>query len=235
MVKIKGILTVGVILLFLGLAVSPITAQTTIEDQLKVDTISDLTSVQLTEKEITAMEEFLPLLLEKMQTQTSYSGLIETMTHFITDHGRHPILVFILTLLIKSINFNYKLGQFLPVRKNAFVMSWGFTHKLLSYRSLGIQMIRPITGWYYSGPSNVLLDSRTIILDPYPFSIKVLTGRQIGIMSDFIGLYIKRSGTTSEHTMTYFFGYAKIIRGFDLSPVDNFSPINSLLPVNNCN
>ena len=234
MVKIKGIFTVGVILLFLGLAVSPVLAQTTVEDQLKVSTISDLTPVQLSEKDLATMEEFLPILLEKIQAGTSTLELIQIVKSCLTDYGRHPVLILILNLLIKTINFNFKLGQFLPARRNAFVMSWGFTHKLLSYKSLGIQMVRPITGWYYSGQSNVLLDSRTIILDPYPLSIKVITGRQIGFMTDFIGFYIHRSGTTAEHTMTYFFGYAKVIRGFDLSPVNTISPVHNLLPIHNC-
>jgi hypothetical protein len=171
------------------------------------------------------MEEFLPVLLEKMQTATSSSELIEIVKNCITDYGRHPILVLILTLLIKTINFNFKLGQFLPARRNAFVISWGFTKKFLSYKSLGIQMIRPITGWYYSGQSNVLLDSRTIILDPYPLSIKMISGRQIGFMRNFIGLYVHRSGPNVENAITYFFGYANIIRGFDLSPVNNLSPV----------
>jgi len=79
-------------------------------------------------------------------------------------------------------------------------------------------MIRPLTAWYYSGNSASVLDSYTIILDPYPLGIKVLTGRQIGYMTDFIGLYVKGSGTNTENSITYFFGYAKLIRGFDLSP-----------------
>jgi hypothetical protein len=49
MVKIKGILAVGVILLFLGLAFSPVTAQTTIKDQLEVSTIGNLAPVQVSE------------------------------------------------------------------------------------------------------------------------------------------------------------------------------------------
>jgi len=223
--KIKGMFAVGIILLFLGVAVSPVMAQTTIEDQLELSTIGDLAPVQLSEKDLTTMDEFLPVLLEKMQTATSSSELIEIVKNYITDYGRHPVLVLILTLLIKTINFRFKLGQFLPARRNAFVMSWGFTKKFLSYRSLGIQMIRPITSWYYSGQSNVLLGSRTIIIDPYPLSIKMITGRQIGFMTGFIGLYIHRSGTNVENAVTYFFGYANIIRGFDLSPVNNLSPV----------
>ena len=215
MAKIKGILAVGVILLFLGVAFSPVTAQTTIKEQLNVSTIDDLAPVQLSEKDLTTMEKFLPALLEKMQTATSYSELIETVQSFMKEHGRQPVLVLILTLLIKCIDFKFKFNQFRPIRKNAFVMSWGFTNKFLSP---SISMIRPITGWFYSGKSNVVLNSRTIILDPYPFSIKMLDGRQIGLMTNFIGLYIYRSGTIADKAITFFFGYAKTIRGFDLSP-----------------
>jgi len=132
MVKIKGILAVGVILLFLGLAFSPVTAQTTIKDQLEVSTIGDLAPVQLSEKDLTIMEKFIPALLEKMQTATSYSELIGTVQSFIKEYGRQPVLVLILTLLIKAINFNFKFNQFRPVRQNSFIMSWGFTNKFLS-------------------------------------------------------------------------------------------------------
>ena len=221
MAKIKGILAVGVILLFLGLAVSPVTSQTTIRDRLEIGTIGDLASIQLSEQDLTTMEKFLPLFVEKMQTATSYSEIIDMTQCFMKEYGRHPVLVLILNLLIKTINFQFKFGQIRPVRINAFVISWGFTNQLLSYRSLGIQMIRPITGWFYSARTNGLLDSRTIILDPYPLGIKVITGRQIGYMTDFIGLYIHRSGINTEQSITYFFGYAKTIRGFDLSPVYN--------------
>jgi len=219
MAKIKGILAVGVILLFLGLAVSPVTSQTTIRDRLEIGTIGDLGSIQLSEQDLTTMEKFLPIFIEKMQTATSYSEIIDLTQCFMKEYGRHPVLVLILNLLIKTIDFQFKLGQLRPVRINAFVISWGFTNQLLSYKSLGIQMIRPITGWFYSARYNSLLDSRTIILDPYPLGIKVITGRQIGYMTDFIGLYIHRSGINTEQSMTYFFGYAKTIRAFDLSPV----------------
>lgn len=219
MVKIKGLVAVGVILLFLGLAMNPATAKATINNRFEVNTIGHLASVQLSDQDLTTMEKFLPLLIEKMQTVTSFSQVIEVVQSLIKEYGRHPILVLILTLVIKSINFSYKFGQFRPVRQNAFVISWGFTHKLFSYRSLGVQMIRPLTGWYYSGASNVVLDSRTIILDPYPLGVKMVTGRQIGFMTGFVGLYIHRSGTNFENAMTYFVGYASVIRAFDLSPL----------------
>ena len=228
MQKIKGILAVGVILLFLGLAFSPVTAQTTIKDQLEVSTIGDLAPIQLSEKDLITMEKFLPALLEKMQTATSYSELLNTVQSFIKDYGRHPILMLLNILLIKAIHFdnvllmnaihfNYQFNQFRAVRRNAFIMSWGFTNKLLPVENNKVNMVRSMTGWYYSGRSNVVLNSRTIIIDPYPFSIKTLTGRQIGLMANFIGLYIHRSGGISDKAMTFFIGYAQTIRGFDLS------------------
>jgi hypothetical protein len=229
MAKIKGILAVGVILLFMGLAFSPVTAQTITKDQLDVSAIGDLAPLPLSEKDISIMEKFLPTLLEKMQTATSYSELLSTVQSFMKEYGRHPILMFLNLLLMKAIHFNnrlfmkstyfnYKFNQFRAIRRNAFVISWGFKNKLLPVENNKVNMVRSMTGWYYSGRSNVVLNSRTMIIDPYPFSIKILTGRQIGLMSNFIGLYIHRSGGISDKTMTFFFGYAQTIRGFDLSP-----------------
>jgi hypothetical protein len=220
MAKIKGILAVGVILLFMGLAFNPITAQTTINDQID-SKISDLRSVKFTEKDITTIGKFLPVLLEEMKTATSYPELIKTMESLTLEYGRSPVLVFFLTLLIKSIDFNYKINQLRPLRKTAFIMSWGFTNKFLSLGKNKLNMYRPFTGWYYSGKSNVLLNSRTIIFDPHPFGIRTLSGRQIGYMTDFVGFYIHRTSTIGDNAITFFFGHAQIIRGIDLSPIHN--------------
>jgi hypothetical protein len=220
MVKIKGILAIGVILLFLSLAFSPATAQTVVKDQLEVSTIGGIAPVQLSEKDITSMEKIIPTLLEKMSTAKSYSAVLGTIQSAINEYGRQPILVLILTLIIKAINFNFKFNQLRPLRKNAFVMSWGFTNKFLSLGKDKINILRPITGWYYSGKSNFIVNSRTIILDPYPFSIKMLTGRQIGLMGNFVGLYIHRSGNIAAKAITFFFGMAGAVRGIDLSPMN---------------
>jgi hypothetical protein len=221
MIKIKGVIAVGVILLFMGMALSPVSAQTTIKERLEVSMTGNLAPVQISENDLTVMEKFMPALLEKMKTATSYSSLIETVRSCMTEYGRQPVLVFILKLLIKAIDFNFKFNQLRPIRKTAFVMSWGFTNKFLALGKNKVNMVRSITGWYYSGKSNVILNSRTIILDPHPFSIKTLTGRQIGLMANFIGLYIHRSGNIGDKAITFFFGYANTIRGLDLSPIHN--------------
>lgn len=220
MTKIKGICAIGVILLFLGVTLSPVTAQPVIQDQVEVSTIGSIKKMQLSKSDITAMEQFLPALIDKMAQATSYASMIDIIQSFIAENGRHPILIMLLQILTGSIGLNFKLNQLRPVRKNVFIMSWGFTNKFLALGKNKINIARPLTGWYYSGRSNFILNSRTIILDPYPFGIKMFTGRQIGLMSDFIGLYIHRTGSITDKAITFFFGFAKVVRGFDLSPMN---------------
>jgi hypothetical protein len=218
MIKTKGIIATGVILLFMGLALSPVSAQMTVKERLESRPIGNIASVQLFDHDFAVMEKYLPALFEKMKGATSLPSLMDIIYNFLAEHSRKPVIVFVLKLLIQAIDLDYKINQLRPLRTTAFIMSWGFTNKFLDLGKNKLNIIRPITAWFYSGKSNVLLNSRTIIFDLYPFSIRTLTGRQIGLMTDFIGLYIHRSGPIGDKAITFFFGYAQTIRGFDLSP-----------------
>jgi hypothetical protein len=220
MMKIKGILALGVILLFMGVTVSPVIAETSIQEQV-TSKINDLKTVQFTTKEMIEIGNFVPTLIEKVKTATSYNELMSTLKGLSLEYGRQPVLVLLLSLLIKGIDFNFKIGQLRPLRRTAFIMSWGFTNKILAMGKNKLNMVRPFTCWYYSGKSNLLLNSRTIIFDLHPFSIRTLTGRQIGLMGDFVGLYLHRTNTIGDKAITFFFGHAQAIRGFDLSPIHN--------------
>jgi hypothetical protein len=224
MTKIKGILTIGVILLFLGVIFNPVTAQPTIPDKvqekMEVMNISSMKQLQLTNDEITSMQKFLPELIEKISAATSRTNLVDIVQSFIAENGRHPVLVLLLKLVIKGIDFNYKISQLRPLRKNVLILSWGFTNKFLSLGKNKLNIVRPYTLWFYSGRSNLVLNSRTIIIDPYPFGIKMFTGRQIGFMTDFKGLYIHRSGSIADKAITMFFGFTSTVRGLDLSPMN---------------
>jgi hypothetical protein len=220
MAQIKGIFALGVILLFMGLAASPVIAETAGDDQMQT-TINALQKIKFSQKEMVTIEEFVPILLEKVKTASSYTELTNIISSLTKEYGRSPIIVFLLTLLIKGIDFNFKINQLRPLRRTAFILSWGFTNKFLALGKNKLNIIRPFTAWYYSGKSNLLLNSRTIILDLYPFSIRTLTGRQIGFMADFVGLYSHRTNTLGDKAITFFFGHAQTIRGFDLSPIHN--------------
>jgi len=217
MIKKKGIIATAVILLFIGLAFNPVTAQPALKERLETNT-GKITSVQLTDHDFAIMEKYLPALFERMKSAASLPSLMDIINDFLAEHSRKPVLVFVLKLLIQAIDFDYKINQLRPLRTTAFIMSWGFTNKFVALGKNKVNIIRPITGWYYSGKSSLILNSRTIIFDLYPFSIRTLTGRQVGLMTDFIGLYIHRSGTITDKAITFFFGYAHTIRGFDLSP-----------------
>ena len=219
MVKTKGIITVGVILLFMGMALTPITAITPTPVQKEVATISTLSShIRLAETDYIAMEKVLPTLMDKMKSATSASDLINILQSFLTQHGRRLGLVLVLNMAIKIIKLQNKIEQLRPVRKTAFIMSWGFTNKLLALGKNKLNFARPFTLWFYSGRSNLVLNSRTIIVDFRPFSIKMVTGRQIGMMTNFIGMYHFGKNMFGDKARTLFMGYAGSIRAFDLSP-----------------
>jgi hypothetical protein len=219
MVKTKGIIAVGVILLFMGMAVTPITAITPTPIQKEVATIGTLSShIQLAETDYIAMEKVLPTLMDKMKSATSASDLINILQSFLTEHGRRLGLVLVLNMAIKIIRLQNKIEQLRPVRKTAFIMSWGFTNKILALGKNKFNFARPFTLWFYSGRSNLVLNSRTIIVDFRPFSIKMETGRQIGMMTNFIGIYHFGKNMFGDKARTFFMGYAGSIRAFDLSP-----------------
>jgi len=221
MVKTKGIIAVGVILLFMGMALTPITAITPTPVQKEVATISTLSShIQLVETDYITMEKLLPTLMDKMKSATSVSDLINILQSFLTQHGRRLGLVLVLNMAIKIIKLQNKIEQLRPVRKTAFIMSWGFTNKLLALGKNKLNFARPFTLWFYSGRSNLVLNSRTIIVDFRPFSIKMVTGRQIGMMTNFIGMYHFGKNMFGEKARTLFMGYAGSIRAFDLSPLN---------------
>ena len=201
MSKTKVVLAVGMILLFIGLAFSPATARTS----------------SLPKLEQTPAVDLLNKLSLEMSKATNYNELIEIIQDFITDYGRHPFLVLLLQIVIGIMNVSNKIDGIRPLRKNAFVMSWGFTNKINPFKNNNVDLYRPLTLWYYSGKSNLILNSRTIIISFSPFQIKMLTGRQIGFMRNFAGLYWHRETTLGSKSFTLFMGKSTTVRGFDLS------------------
>jgi hypothetical protein len=101
-------------------------------------------------------------------------------------------------------------------------MSWGFTNKINPFRNNKFELYRPLTLWYYSGKSSLLVNSRTVIISFSPFKIKMLTGRQIGFMRNFAGVYWHRETTLGGKSFTLFLGKSAAVRGFDLSILNVF-------------
>ena len=206
MSKTKPLLAVGMILLFIGLAFSPATATTSRLVELnkeELPTISFLNDLSLAMSEASNLEQ-----------------LLEIVNDFRADNGRHPFLALLLQFIVGIISLGNKVNGIRPFRKDAFIMSWGFTNKINPFKDNKFELYRPLTLWRYSGKSNLLLNSRTLIISFSPFNVKMLTGRQIGLMTNFAGIYIHRETTIMKQSITFFMGYANAVRGFDLSTLN---------------
>ena len=206
MSRTKPLIAIGVIISFIALAFSPVSSQIAIRESTK----------ELVEqvKEVPVFFEDLALAMSKA---TSYSELIDIIDSFMDKWGRHPFLELLLEFIKGIMNVGNKLNIIRPLRKDAFVMSWGFAKKINPFKDNEFQLYRPITAWFYSGKSNLILNSRTVIITFFPFTVKMLTGRQFGLMRNFAGVYLHRETTLTDKSFTLFMGKTAAVRGFDLS------------------
>jgi len=202
MSKTKILLAMGIILMFVGLSFSPATARIT-----KIDF----------KEELKDMENTIPVLMEEMSKASSFTELLDVLNTFMQGRTNRPIIGLILMIIREIMDIMNRINGLRPLKTNAFIMSWGFANKINPFKDNKFQLYRPLTAWAYSGKSNVLVNSRTIIIDFQPFSIKMLTGRQIGLMRNFAGIYSHRETTLSQKSHTFFMGKTAAVRGFDLS------------------
>jgi hypothetical protein len=202
MTKTKLFIVIGIILLFIGLSFNPITAKV-----VKTDLIEEFNDT----------EEIIPKLMDEMSEATSLSHLLEILNTFKKSCGNHPIIGIIMMIIREIMDVMNRINGLRPLKTNAFIMSWGFANKINPFKDNKFQLYRPFTVWSYSGKSNLIVNSRTIIIDFCPFSIKMLTGRQIGFMRNFAGIYSHRETTLNQRSHTFFMGKTAAIRGFDLS------------------
>jgi len=218
----KPLLAIGVILLFVGVSCSPAIATVNIKEKLEFGILGkdgkmSVQTAKLSVNELKQIDGLLAQLMNEMQSATDRDQLIDIVNSFKNDWGRFPFLTFLLELIVKILTLNHNLGQLRPVRRDAFIMSWGLGHKFNPLKTNKFKLFLPITMWYYKGRGR-LLNSRTLIVDPYPFSIKSLTGRQCGCIRNFAGIYLYRHSTLTDNSYTLILGRAASIRGFDLSP-----------------
>ena len=99
--------------------------------------------------------------------------------------------------------------------RRAFIVSHGDSPKTIFSGENQVKFIKPFTTWVYY---NKKVSCRTTIIDPVPFGSETLTGRQIGLMRGFMGLYIFHRSSFQTKSNTYFIGIGGLVRGMDLSP-----------------
>ena len=203
MTKMKLLFGIGTILLFIGLAISPATGK--------------LLDNNLRDNNLLELENIIPKLMDDIERASSCPELISILTSFMTEYRNHPVMDIVMKIIKEVIELMNRINRLRPLNTNAFILSWGFANKINPFKDNKLQLYRPLTAWCYSGKSNLILNSRTIIIDFSPFKIKMLTGRQIGFMRNFAGVYLHRETTLTDKSYTFFMGKSTAIRGFDLS------------------
>ena len=221
MLKMKTLLAIGIIALFAGLAVSPASAR--LKPVTEIDAFSynnqgriEKTTFRLTREELTELNSVLTQLSERLQTAGSYTEFIDILDEFIRGYGRYPVITSLMRLFIKTTTINSNMYKLTPFRHRAFIMSWGFSNKLNPMKETEVNLFRPLTFWYYTGRNKYFTNSRSIIVDPYPFNIKMMDGRQLGMMRNFVGVYLY-GRTLGDKDFTFMFGHAAGVVGMDLS------------------
>jgi hypothetical protein len=109
-----------------------------------------------------------------------------------------------------------------PLQKRVLIISDGYGPKLDIQLKGDISLHKTFSLWYYLGTTSCTKNSKTIIIDPITVNpsqfYRLIQGQQIGIMTRFIGFYMRIPGSLMEQQQshTFFFGYAVKVRAFDL-------------------
>ena len=214
---------IGVIILFVGLSIGPVTANESLENELQDEVVNiecalfdldgsvTIEKFTLSEQEFKELEVMLSEFMEKIQSATDRNDVINIVNTFFGDN--HPVLSFIL----KPLNI-YKM-----FRNRAFVVSQGWSYKLNPFKDNSVEMYKPFNCWYYSDQSKFEMLSRTFILRYdrlLDMDIECLRGMQIGMMTHFRGIYIYVARPPPEKSYTFFMGTAHRIMGLDFTLPD---------------
>jgi hypothetical protein len=216
--KIKRKLSaIGIVVLFFAISLIHVEAseisQTPVNKPFliefgSINSDERLTTKQLyiTEEELIELENAVALFMKKIESTGDFdwSFLRDLLEKIFGDNNS----------LIGSI---FGIYSSLKISRNrGFVISSGHGIDFGNLKKISIKIRKKIGFWYYN--SKGFIDDRTIIVKPLALSLKILTGRQFGIMTGFFGIYLSVSRGFLSNKYTFFMGTAKHIIGFDYSP-----------------
>jgi hypothetical protein len=217
-----GIIAIGITILFVSLSLSSATASPLEEEIDKSITLEyaginlngdvSKNTITLTEEEFLEFENSLSELMDELSSAKCCGHLKHIIRKFFFG-CKYPTLSKICMSL-----FNLPCIFRLPISRE-FIISHGWGYKLNPFKLSDIKIYKPLTFWHYS--SRTLLRSKTIIFRPFPFDMKILSGRQMGMMTQFTGIYVYVARQLPQESFTFFMGVARHSGGFDfsLSPI----------------
>jgi hypothetical protein len=216
--KIKRkILAIGIVVLFFAISLSHTEAsevsQIPKNERILLEFGSIISDGTLTTEMLSITEEN----LEELETAVAlFMDRIEATNDF--DWS------FLRDLLEKIFGDNDSLlGSILEIfstlelsRNRGFVISSGHGIDFSPLKKTSLKIRKRVGFWYYN--TNELINDRTIIVKPLALSMKILRGRQVGIMTGFLGMYLSVSRGFLSNSYTFFIGRARHINGFDFLP-----------------
>ena len=164
MIEKRKIIVMGVIALFVGICIGPVSTLVLPENEMKDEVVNiEYTLVDLygneiikkftlSERELKELESILSEFMGKIQSATDYNKTTNIINTFLRD--RHPVLSFIL----KTIN-SYKM-----FRNRVFIVSQGWSHKLNLFKNNSADIYKLSNFWHYSNRSEFGIPSGTFIL-----------------------------------------------------------------------
>lgn len=224
MSKIKATLTIGVIILFLGVAMMPASAsivdrRTAMREQACVEDLLD--DIEQAAKDANDYENF--LIRVKNICKTSEIGqlpILQTIISLIIDwimKERTPLLS---GNRISDLFGSSKDGLFGGSSSEKFVISRG-SYNRLRQRKQNTLFKQGFAFIHYFGGSNILKD-KTMILTRRPFGVKQReVGSHFVLMLGFKGLFLDVESKLTGNAYTFIMGRATRARAFDLRPLSD--------------
>ncbi len=218
--KIKRkIMAIWIILLLVAIHFSIAQASETTENEQANETISvELVTVApdgslaienllISEEELAELESAISMIMDQIQSIDNLNGgalrdLIERILERDNSlFGRIPGIFTALKL----------------TRNRGFVISSGHGIDCTPLKKISFKIRRRAAIWHYN--SNGMIDDRTIIVKPLALRMKILKGRQFGVMTGFLGIYLSVSRGFLGKSYTMFMGTARHITGIQGLPV----------------
>jgi hypothetical protein len=239
MKKNHKMITIGIIILFVGCYFGSVTASELPEGKpqdeglilecgrINLDGTTTAEKFPLSEQELAELEITLSKLMEELESAINPDDVENIIESALTTEGsfglKHPVLAWILNSLS-----SYKLP-----RSRAFVASHGRSFKINPFKNHRSDTYRPLTLWQYSDKWGFDRPGKTFILRYSPFNTKILHGRQIGMMTHFFGIYVYVSQPPPQKSYTFFIGSARHVGGIDFTYSSSFAWIFPLPPSSN--
>jgi len=214
----RKIIAIWIILLLIAIPINIAGASETSEKEEKNSAIlAELTTVasdgsliiknlQISEEDLAELESAISMIMDQIQSKNDLDEnvLRDIIEKILGDNN--PLFGRILRLF-RTLKLT---------RNRGFVISSGHGRDYSPLKRISFKISKKAAIWHYN--SNGIINDRTIILKPLALNMKILNGRQFGVMTGFLGVYLSVSRGFLKESYTMFMGTARHINGIQLSP-----------------